>query len=588
MYYQPPLDDIRFLLEAFGFESKVSSIDRYSDFDLETCMELLEAFSGFCVEVLQPLNSVGDKVGVRYDPETQSVTTPEGFKEAYQQYCENGFSSIALNPEYGGIGAPFTIATLAQEVIAATNKSFSMCPGLNSGLIEAVEAHGSEEIKERFLPRLVPGEWSGTMCLTEPQCGTDLGLISTTATPYGDHFVLSGTKVWITFGEHDMTENIVHLVLAKLPDAPAGIKGISAFLVPKFLEDGSRNPIFCGSTDHKMGIHASPTCVMNLEVAEGWLVGEPHRGMRSMFTMMNAARIQVGGEGVALGEAAYQAALAFAKDRTQSRSLDPAKRDPNGAADNILVHPDVRRMLLNVKSTTEGLRGLVAWMSISYDVMHSSDDAAAKERAGHLVALLTPIIKSYGSERGFQNISEAMQVMGGAGYTQDWPVEQYLRDERIAMIYEGTNHIQALDLVGRKLPMLGGALMRTFAAEIGMLLKECATDEALGPFVAALKRESKRLNETTMSMGAAAMQDPEIVGAVSSNYLNQFALVTLGYVWLRQAKAVLALPEDAPLRRAKLQTARFYFELVLPEAEMYANKVAVGKGPMVDIDVELL
>jgi alkylation response protein AidB-like acyl-CoA dehydrogenase len=588
MYYQPPLDDIRFLLQAFDFEAQVHSIERFSDFDLETCMELLEAYSGFCVEVLQPLNRIGDTVGVVYDAETRSVTLPEGFKEAYQQYCANGFSSIALNPEYGGIGAPFTIATLAQEIITATNKSLSMCPGLNSGLIEALEAHGSDELKERFLSRLVPGEWAGTMCLTEPQCGTDLGLLTTQASPYGDHFVLSGTKIWITFGEHDMTENIVHLVLARLPDSPDGVKGISAFVVPKFLEDGSRNPIFCGSTDHKMGIHASPTCVMNLEEAEGWLVGEPHRGMRSMFTMMNAARLQVGGEGVALGEAAYQAALAFAKDRSQSRSLDPAKRDPNAAADNILVHPDVRRMLLNVKSTTQGLRGLVTWMSIAYDVMHNSDDAEAKERAGDLVSLLTPIIKSYGSERGFQNISEAMQVMGGAGYTQDWPVEQYLRDERIAMIYEGTNHIQALDLVGRKLSMKGGALMRTFAEEVSTLLGECASDEALKSFVEALGRESKRLHETTLSMGAAAMRDPELVGAVSSNYLNQFALVTLGYVWLRQAKAVLAMPEDAPLRRAKLQTARFYFEMVLPEAEMYANKVAVGKGPMVDIDVGLL
>ena len=404
------------------------------------------------------------------------------------------------------------------------------------------------------------------MCHTEPQAGTDLGLLTTRAEPFGDHYKLTGTKVWITFGEHNLTDNIVHLVLARLPDAPDGIKGISTFIVPKLLADGSRNPIFCGGTDHKMGIHASPTCVMNLEEAEGWLVGEPHKGMRSMFTMMNAARLQVGGEGVALGEASYQAALAFAQDRRQSRSLIKSKRDPNASADNILVHPDVRRMLLNVKSTTEGLRGLVAWISMSYDIMHHSSDAAAKQKAGELVALLTPIIKSYGSERGFANISEAMQVMGGAGFTQDWPVEQFLRDERIAMIYEGTNHIQALDLVGRKLPMNGGALMRTFAGEVTALIRECAGDEALAPFVAALKGESKRLNETTMAMGAAAMQDAEVVGAVASNYLNQFALVTLGYVWLKQLKAALALPEDDTLRRGKFQTGRFFFELVLPEA----------------------
>jgi alkylation response protein AidB-like acyl-CoA dehydrogenase len=551
-------------------------------------MGLIEAYSEFCMEVLAPLNSIGDKQGVRFDPVDQSVTLPDGFKEAYSQFCENGFNAMAMNPEYGGVGAPFVIANAAQEVIASANKSFSMCPGLSAGLVEALEAHASDALKADYLPKLISGEWTGTMCLTEPQAGTDLGLLTTRAEPFGDHHKLVGTKVWITFGEHDLTDNIVHLVLARLPDAPEGIKGISTFIVPKLLPDGSRNTIFCGGTDHKMGIHASPTCVMNLEEAEGWLVGEPHKGMRSMFTMMNAARLQVGGEGVALGEAAYQAALCFAKDRRQSRSLLRSKQDADSSADNILVHPDVRRMLLNVKSTTEGLRGLVAWISMSYDIMHHSTDEATQKKAGELVALLTPIIKSYGSERGFVNISEAMQVMGGAGYTQDWPVEQFLRDERIAMIYEGTNHIQGLDLVGRKLPMNGGALMRTFAGEVTALLRECGTDERLVPFVMALKTESKRLNETTMSMGAAAMQDAEVVGAVASNYLNQFALVTLGYVWLRQLQAVIDRPEGDPLREGKLQTGRFFFELVLPEAEMYAKKVAVGKAPMTEINIDLL
>jgi hypothetical protein len=337
-----------------------------------------------------------------------------------------------------------------------------------------------------------------------------------------------------------------------------------------------------------MGIAASPTCVINMDEAEGWLVGEPHKGMRTMFVMMNAARLNVGIEGVALAEAAYQSALSFAKERRQSRSLDPAKQDADHAADNILVHPDVRRMLLDIKCTNEGLRGLVAWVGMNYDLMHHGADAETREQAGDLVALLTPIIKSYGSERGFHNISQAMQVMGGAGYTKDWPVEQYLRDERIAMIYEGTNHIQALDLVGRKLPMGGGRLMRTFAAEVGTLLKECGGDEALSEFVADLKRESKRLNTTTMMMGGLAMADNEIIGAVANNYLNQFALVTLAYVWLKQLKAVVALDESDSHRRAKMQTARFFFKLVLPEAEMYANKVSVGKAPMTEVDVDLL
>jgi alkylation response protein AidB-like acyl-CoA dehydrogenase len=587
-YYRPPLDDIRFLLETFDYDADVHAMSAFEDYDAETCMGLLEAFSVFCTERLLPLNSVGDQHGVKYDAETHDVTVAPGFTEAYKEYCENGFASLSHSPEYGGMGAPFVLSALAQEVISACNKSFSMCPGLTNGLIHAVEAHGSEELKNEYLPKLVSGEWAGTMCLTEPQCGTDLGLMTTKAVAFGDHWKLTGTKTWITFGEHGMTPNIVHLVLARLPDAPPGIKGISTFIVPKILADGTRNPIFCGGTDHKMGIHASPTCVMNLEDCEGWLVGEPHKGMRAMFTMMNAARLQVGSEGVSLAEAAYQNALAFAKDRRQSRSLDKSKQDPDHGADNILVHPDVRRMLLNAKSTTEGLRALVCWIGINYDLMEYSEDPEVKAKASALVALLTPIIKSYGSERGFVNISEAMQAMGGAGYTSDWPVEQYMRDERIAMIYEGTNHIQALDLVGRKLPKNGGALVRVFAGEITSLLRESAQHEVLAPYVASLKAESKRLNETTMSMGAAAMADNEIIGAVANNYLNQFALVTLAYVWLRQLLALVDRPEDDRMRRAKFQTARFYFELVLPEAAMYAQKVSVGKGPMTEIDIDLL
>jgi len=413
--YTPPLSDIRFLFETFEYDELVASMPKFEEFDLETTMGLLEAYSDFCVEQLLPLNGVGDKEGVKYDPSDHSVTLPDGFREAYQGFCENGYVGMPFPPEYGGVGAPVSVATLGGEVLIASNKSFSMCSGLSGALVEAMLEYGNDEQKAYYLEKLISGEWAGTMCLTEPQCGTDLGLLTTKAEPHGDHYKLTGTKVWITFGEQNLTDNIVHLVLARLPDAPAGIKGISTFLVPKFLEDGTRNPIFCGGTDHKLGIHASPTCVMNLEGAEGWLVGEPHRGMRTMFVMMNVARINVGIEGVALAEAAYQSALAFARDRRQSRSLDPSKQDPSASADNILVHPDVRRMLLNVKSTTEGLRGLVTWIAMNLDIAHHSDDPAAKERAEDLVALFTPIIKSYGSERGFANVSEALQVMGGAG-----------------------------------------------------------------------------------------------------------------------------------------------------------------------------
>jgi alkylation response protein AidB-like acyl-CoA dehydrogenase len=554
--YRPPLSDMRFQLQTFGYDDLVSKVAAFADYDLDTAMDLIEAYGAFCVDALLPLNGVGDQQGVKWDPETKDVKMPDGFAEAYAAYCENGFASMPFDPEYGGLGAPFTLSTVAGEIIAACNKSFSMCPGLTAGLIEALEAHGSDEQKAKYLPKLISGEWTGTMCLTEPQCGTDLGLLTTRAEPFGDHYKLTGVKTWITFGEHSMSENIIHLVLARLPDAPAGIKGISTFVV-------------------------------NLEGAEGYLFGQPHKGMRSMFIMMNAARLQVGAEGVSLGEASYQSALAFAKDRRQSRSLDPSKRDEDHAADNILVHPDVRRMLLEVKSTTEALRALVTWIAIQYDTAHHTDDDEAKQKANDLVALMTPIIKSYGSERGFENISTAMQVMGGAGFTADWPVEQYMRDERIALIYEGTNHIQALDLVGRKLPMHGGRLMQTFAGEVTAVIRAGAASPELAPFVASLKEESKRLNATTMAMGAEAMKDAEVAGAVASNYLNQFAMVVLGYVWIRQLQQALTLPEDDKLRRSKFQLAKYYFDMVMPNAAMFAAKVAAGKAP-VDIDVDLL
>jgi alkylation response protein AidB-like acyl-CoA dehydrogenase len=586
--YSAPLSDIRFILEVFDYEGKVRSLPSFGDFDIDTAMTMIEEMSRFCIDVFQPLNKRGDAVGVRYDPETHAVHMPEGFKEAYDGFRANGFTAIACDPTYGGLGAPFCLSVLAGEVLIASNKSLSMCSGLTAGLVDALTAHGSDEQKERLLPRLISGEWSGTMCLTEPHAGSDLGLITTKAVPVGDHFELTGTKIWITFGEQDMTDNIVHLVLARLPDAPPGIRGISTFVVPKFLDDGTRNGIHCGGTDHKMGIHASPTCVMNLEGAKGWLVGEPHRGMKSMFTMMNAARLNVGLEGVALSEAAYQAALAFSKDRRQGRSLVARKQDRNAEADNILVHPDVVRMLLNIKSTTEGLRGLAGWIAMLYDVMHHATDETERQHADDLVALLTPIIKSYGSERGFQNVSEAMQVTGGAGFTQDWPIEQYLRDVRIAMIYEGTNHIQALDLVGRKLPMHGGRLMQAFASEVSSLIRATSGDPRMEPFTTPLKQASKKLNEVTMALAGQGMQDAEVLGAVSSNYLNLFALVTLAYVWVRQVHAVIDRADDDTLKRNKLQTARFFFELVLPEAELYARKVAVGKAPITEFDVALL
>ncbi|MCB9797058.1 MAG: acyl-CoA dehydrogenase [Alphaproteobacteria bacterium] len=576
---------MRFLLNAFDYDGVIHSLPFAEDFDSETVMSMLEEYCRFCEEVLMPLNAKGDKEGVTFNPEDASVSLPDGFKEAFQAYAELGFIGLTQPAEYDGLAAPHAMGTLASEVLIAANKSLSMCPGLTYALLDAMHAHASDELKERYLPKLISGEYTGTMALTEPQCGTDLGMLTTKAEPYGDHYKLTGTKLWITFGEHDLAENIIHLVLARLPDAPAGIKGISVFVVPKFLEDGTRNPVFCGGTDHKMGIHASPTCVMNFEDAEGWLVGVPHKGMRAMFTMMNHARLNVGIEGLALGHAAYLEALAFSKDRRQSRSLDPAKQELNEAADNILVHPDVRRMLLNIKSTTEGLRGLALYIGMQLDLAHHAEDEATRKKADDIVQLLTPIIKSYGSEQGFLNTSEAMQITGGAGYTTDWPIEQYLRDLRIAMIYEGTNHIQALDLVGRKLPKDSGRLIQAFQGEVTALIREAKGNEALAEFVGPLKRESKRLTEVTMAMAGRAFSDREEAGAAASNYLNLFALTTLAYIWCRQAKYALENPEDA-MSSAKLATARYFMAMVLPQTETYAAQVNAGKAPMMDYDVD--
>lgn len=583
--YKTPIADIRFNLECFDFQGRVGSLPGFEDYDLETVMAIIEGIGKFCEKEFLPLNASGDKEGVTWNPETFEVTTPKGFKKLYKKYMANGALGLSMDPKYGGGGGPITIAVLMGEIATATNKSFSMCPGLSGGLITALSAHASDEIKDKYLPKLISGEWAGTMCLTEPQCGTDLGLVSTKAIPNDDgSFNLTGTKIWITFGEHDLTDNIVHLVLARLPDAPEGIKGISTFIVPKFLDDGTRNPVFCTGLEHKMGIHASPTCVISMEDAKGWLVGTPNKGMRSMFVMMNHARLNVGQEGVSFSEIAYQSALAYAKDRRQGRALNPARSEKGAKADSIMVHPDVRRMLLNIKSTTEGMRGLDVYVTLLLDIAHNHPDEPERQRADDLVALLTPIIKSYCSERGFENVSEAMQVCGGAGYTTDWPIEQYLRDARIAMIYEGTNHIQALDLVGRKLPKGNGRLVRTFLDEIKEFCKANKGDESLAEFIEPLKEASKLTGEMTMLIGMQGMQDAEWAGATASNYLNVFALTAIAYVWARQVAYAQTL--ETAQAATKVKTARYFFKHVLPEVQGLAAIIKAGKDAMMDFDVD--
>jgi alkylation response protein AidB-like acyl-CoA dehydrogenase len=583
-HYRAPISDMMFALKTFKYQDRVASLAAYEDFDIDTLEELLKGTAAVITKEILPLNAIGDKYGVTFNPEDGSVTLPAGHKEAYQQLVENGVVGITGPVEYGGSGAPETFGSLISEISTASNKSLSMCPGLSRGLIESLFAFGTEEQKAFYLPKLVRGDWSGTMCLTEPQCGTDLGLLRTKAEPKEDgSYSITGTKIWITFGEHDLTDNIIHLVLARLPDAPAGIKGISTFIVPKFIK-GEKNSVSCSGLEHKMGIKASPTCVIELEGATGYLLGEPNKGMRSMFVMMNVARLHVGLEGLALGEISYQTALAFAKEREQSRALNPERSTPNTEADNILVHPDVRRMLLNIKATNEGMRALSTYVGVEHDVsIHSTDDVQ-KQKSHDLVALLTPVIKSYFSSRGFENISEAMQVCGGSGYTTDWNIEQYLRDERIALIYEGTNHIQALDLVGRKLPMHGGRLMQTFAGEVTDLIRSNKEVPEMAIFLDPLKTASKTLTGVTMELAGRAMEDAEVAGAVANNYLDLFALVSIGFALAHEASYAIANPSSEGA--TKLKTVKWYFDYILPEMDSLVRVIAVGKSNMFDFAVE--
>ncbi len=582
--YKPPVDDMLFQLDAFGY-GRVAELEAFDAYDRDTIEALIRQAAAFGAE-MSATNKAGDTEGVKWEPETGAITTATGFKETYLKMKEAGFIGLCSAEEYGGGGAPSTLGTFVTEIWTAANKSLSMCPGLTAGLVEALTAYGTDEQKQTFLPKLISGEWAGTMCLTEPQCGTDLGLCRTKAVPFGDHFKLTGTKIWITFGEHDLTDNIVHLVLGRLPDAPEGIKGISTFLVPKVTLEGKRNPVKCTGVEHKMGIHGSPTCVIDMEDAEGWLVGEPHRGMRTMFVMMNEARLLVGVEGISLADVAYQQALSFAKDRRQSRSLDPAKQDKDQPADNILVHPDVRRMLLNVKSTVEGMRGVATYISLNIDLAHKSPDEKVREKADDIVALLTPIVKGFNTEKGFQNISDAMQVCGGSGYTTDWNIEQYMRDSRIAMIYEGTNHIQALDLVGRKLPRHGGRLVKNFQAEVMALFAACQGKEELAEFLEPTQKIFGALTEVTMDLGGRALAAAEQAGAGATNYLNLFGYATLAFSWLMQCK--YALENDSAMTKTKLKTARYYFAQVLPEAYGLIPKIKAGKDTMMDFDVSEL
>ncbi len=584
--YNAPLRDMRFVLhELHG----AAPLPGQEEFTQELADTILEEAAKFCTEVLLPLNAPGDVEGCHY--ENGVVRTPAGFKDAYKGFTESGWGALNAAQKYGGQGAPETVAKLVEEMICSTNLSFGLYPGLTHGASLALESHGSDELKDFYLPKMVSGEWSGTMCLTEPHCGTDLGLLRTKAVPQGDgSYRISGAKIFISAGEHDLTENIIHLVLARLPDAPAGVKGISLFLVPKFLPDadgrpGVRNGVSCAAIEHKMGLKASATCQLNFDDATGWIVGAPHRGMQAMFVMMNSERLSVGTQGLGIGETAYQSAVAYAKDRLQGRSLSGVKY-PDKAADPLIVHPDIRRMLLTMRANNEGCRALCVWVAQAMDRAALAADPVERAEAEEFVALLTPVVKALFTDLGFESANLAIQTYGGHGYIRDHGVEQLARDSRIAMIYEGTNGVQALDLVGRKLPANMGRSLRRFFHPVSEFIEANSNHPLLGKMVQGYARGFGALQLATAFIAEKGLSDPEEAGAAATDYLRLFGLVALGFMWVRAA--VLAVEKlggtEDEFYGAKIGTARFFMERILPQAGALLFTIKAGKASLMDME----
>jgi alkylation response protein AidB-like acyl-CoA dehydrogenase len=589
--YKAPLRDYRFVLNELFDVGEIAKLRGYEEATPDVFESVLEEGAKLCEEVLLPLNRSGDEEGCTF--ENGVVRTPKGFKEAYELFRRGGWTALAGDPQYGGQGLPHTLMIFMQEMTSSVNTSFGMYPGLSAGAYNAIYRHADDALKRKFLPQLVDGSWTGTMCLTEPQCGTDLGQIRTKAEPQGNGtYKISGTKIFISAGEHDLAENIIHLVLARISGAPAGIRGISLFIVPKFLvkEDGSlgaRNGVRCGSIEHKMGIKASATCVLNFDEAEGYLVGEMHKGMRAMFTMMNTARLGVGLQGMALGETAYQTARQYAKERLQGRSLSGDKF-PDKPADPLIVHPDVRRMLLTMRAYTEGARALAGWISLSLDRADRHEDPEAREEADDLVSLMTPIIKAMFTDNAFMATNMGMQIFGGHGYIREWGMEQLVRDCRITQIYEGANAIQALDLVGRKMATHNGRLLRRFFHPVDSYLRERMEKPELQEFVMPLMKAFGRLQQVTALLVQKSLADPEEAGAAASEYLRAFGLVALGYMWARIAE--VSLPKlnggESLFYQGKVATARYYMARVLPETNGLFASIAAGAKPLMEIEAE--
>lgn len=590
MAYKAPIRDMQFIFDDVLNVDQYQDLDGFMDATKETRDQMLEMNAKFCEQILAPLNKIGDEHGC-IRAEDGSVTTPPGFKEAYAQFVELGGPTYGAEPEFGGMGLPHVLTLAMSEMVSSANMAWAMYPGLSHGAYSAILAHGSQELKDKYLPKMVSGEWTGTMNLTEPHCGTDLGMLRTKAEPNSDgSFDISGQKIFISAGEHDMAENIIHLVLARIVGAPAGTKGISLFIVPKFIvnEDGSlgaRNPAVCGKIEEKMGIHGNSTCVMNYDGAKGWLVGEEGKGLNAMFVMMNVARLGVGMQGLTQSEIAYQNAVTYAKDRIQGRSLTGPK-NPDGPADPIIVHPDVRRMLMDARAFNEGARAFLLWTSLHGDLMHASNDEGARTKGSDYMALLTPIIKGYITDKGFANAVNAQQVYGGHGFIEEWGMSQYVRDARIAMIYEGANGIQALDLVGRKLAQNGGRGVQTFLAELDGFIAANKDNTELAPFLEGLSVSKERIQEATMWLMQNAMMNFDNAGAASNDYMHLFGITSLAYMWALMAKAALAGDKSDPFYATKIKTGIYFMERFIPDGAAHLAKIKAGSANMMALSAD--
>jgi alkylation response protein AidB-like acyl-CoA dehydrogenase len=590
--YKAPVRDTQFILNEVLKINQYSALPGFSEVTPDLVSAILEEGAKFVEEITQPLNQIGDELGCTRG-EDGSVTTPTGFKHAYGQLVEGGWGALSADPTYGGQGLPHVISTAFEEYMISANMAFTMYLGLTQGAIAAITAVGSQAQKDTYLPKLVKGTWSGTMNLTESHCGTDLGLLRTRAEPQADGtYKISGSKIFISSGEHDLTDNIIHLVLAKMPDSPDSIRGISLFIVPKFMVNpdgtiGDRNTVSCGSLEEKMGIHGNATCVMNYDEATGYLIGEQNKGMRAMFVMMNAARLGVGMQGLSQSEVSYQNAVTYAQDRLQGRSLSGPKNAAE-KADPIIVHPDVRRMLLNAKAFNEGARALALWGALQVDLAHKADSEDERQTADDLIGLLTPVIKGFFTDKGYENATNAQQCLGGHGYIREWGLEQFVRDARIAMIYEGTNGIQALDLVGRKLALNGGRALRTYLGLVSAYITEHKQSEEMREFVEPLESALGDLQKSTSWLMQNALTNPENAGAASMPYLYVVGLVAIGYMWAQIARtsfdALTKDPQDKEFYENKLRTARYYSSHMLPETVVHRTRVEAGSKNLMELD----